>query len=45
MQRYVVVRDGVVENVVLWDGASDWHPDEDCEVMQSDTLEIGDEIG
>lgn len=23
-KRYAVVRDGIVENVVLWDGESDW---------------------
>ena len=40
--RYVVIRDGVVENVVIWDGVSDWQPPEGCTAQPSDTLQIGD---
>lgn len=28
VSRYAVVCDGSVENVVLWDGASEWAPDD-----------------
>lgn len=28
MAAYAVVREGVVENVVEWDGESDWNPPE-----------------
>jgi hypothetical protein len=24
LMRYAIVRDGVIENVILWDGASPW---------------------
>lgn len=27
--RYAIIRDGVVENVVLWDGEADWSPPAD----------------
>lgn len=40
--RYVVVRDGIVENVILWDGEADWTPPEGTTAVQSDTLQIGD---
>lgn len=40
--RYVVIRDGVVENVIIWDGVTDWTPPEGCTVERSDTLQIGD---
>ena len=40
--RYAIIRDGIVENIILWDGVSDWTPPEGCTVRQSDTLQIGD---
>ena len=40
--RYVIVEDGVVVNVILWDGVSDWTPPEGCTAVQSATLQIGD---
>lgn len=42
--RYAIVRDGVIENVVLWDGAPGWAPPEGtqlCELSQEDRAEIG----
>ena len=24
--RYAIVKNGIVENVILWDGVSDWTP-------------------
>lgn len=44
MQRYAVVQDGVVTNVVLWDGVSDWQPPEGATLVQSDTLQAGDVV-
>lgn len=32
MSRYAVVCDGQVINVTLWDGKTDWAPDEGCTV-------------
>ena len=26
--KYLVIRDGIIENVILWDGVSDWTPPE-----------------
>ena len=40
--RYAVVQDGVVVNVVMWDGVSEWAPPAACTVVQSDTASIGD---
>jgi hypothetical protein len=42
--RYVVIRDGIVENIILWDGQSDRTPPEGTTVEQSDTLQIGDAV-
>jgi hypothetical protein len=33
MDGYAVVRDGVVENIVVWDGEAEWSPPEGCEVV------------
>lgn len=41
-QRYAVVRDGVVENVVVWDGESDWQPPEGTTLVLSDEAGPGD---
>lgn len=32
MGRYAIIRDGVVENVTLWDGESEWSPPEGAEI-------------
>ena len=32
-QRYAVVKDGQVINVILWDGETEYTPDEDCEIV------------
>lgn len=40
--RYAIVKDGVVINVALWDGKSEWDPGEGCHPVQSDTANIGD---
>lgn len=41
-ERYAVIRDGVVENVVVWDGESDWSPPEGALLVQSDEAGPGD---
>jgi hypothetical protein len=30
VSRYAIVRDGLVTNVTLWDGQTDWDPGEGC---------------
>lgn len=35
-QRYAVVRDGVVENVVMWGGESAWAPPEGTVLVKAD---------
>lgn len=35
MATYAVVKDGVVENIVEWDGNLDsWSPDDGCEALE-----------
>lgn len=31
--RYAIVRDGLVDGIVLWDGQSDWAPPSGCVAM------------
>lgn len=38
MRNYFVLRDGVVENVVVWDGVSDWTPRSGTELVIADTF-------
>ncbi len=42
LYRYAVVRDGVVENVVLWDGESDWAPPEGSILVETAAAGPGD---
>lgn len=41
-QRYAVVRDGVVENVVMWDDESEWDPPEGTVLVKSDDASPAD---
>ena len=34
MKEWAVVENGIVVNVVLWDGISEWHAGEDQEVIE-----------
>lgn len=35
VSRYAIVCDGIVENIVLWDGDTDtWQPDAGCEMVR-----------
>ncbi|HFK2694838.1 TPA: hypothetical protein ACG1DO_004688 [Kluyvera ascorbata] len=38
---YAVVVDGVVVNVVMWDGVSDWRPEKGEAVKTDGTVGIG----
>ena len=40
--RYGIVRDGIVINVVSWDGVSEWSPPIGCELVRHDEVDIGD---
>lgn len=44
MQRYVLVnkKTGLVDDVTIWDGATDWSAPTGYEAIQSDTANIGD---
>ncbi|MDR5812023.1 MULTISPECIES: hypothetical protein [unclassified Caballeronia] len=37
MNRYAVVSDGVVTNVVLWDGTSEWETSSDAVLLPPDS--------
>lgn len=42
MSRYALVRDGQVVNVALWDGKTEWTPDEGCTVHKlADDSQVG----
>ena len=43
LSRYAIVRDGVVENVTVWDGVTEWSPPEGTEAVldKSGTAQIG----
>lgn len=41
-QRYAIVRDGTTENVVVWDGESEWSAPEGTLLVQSDEAAPGD---
>lgn len=43
-QRFAVVENGIVVNVVLWDGETDWQPPEGANLVRSDTLSQGDVV-
>ena len=39
--RYAIVRDGKVENVVVWDGQRDWSPPEGTTLVKLDAVAKG----
>lgn len=41
VRRYAVIADGIVVNVALWDGVTEWTPGDNLLVVQSDTAQIG----
>ncbi|CAK7025443.1 hypothetical protein [Saezia sanguinis] len=43
MKTYAVVKDGVVVNLVVWDGKSQWRPDEGKAIAlgAEDIVDIG----
>lgn len=41
MSKYAVVLDGLVINTVIWDGLSEWAPDEGEAIASPDDVEIG----
>lgn len=42
MNRYAIIKENIVINVIIWDGKSDWKNPEGTELVQSDSLNIGD---
>ena len=44
--RYAIIRNGVVEQIILWDGVNDWRPPSGTELIQcDDTVNLGDLYG
>ena len=41
MNRYAIVRDTLVENVVLWDGVSSWTPPAGTQAINVDNTVCG----
>lgn len=39
--RYAVVRDGMVENVIRWDGEAEWSPPEGADLVALGEAAIG----
>jgi hypothetical protein len=42
--RYVIIENGIVVNVVEWDGQAQWAPPPGTTAERSDTLDIGDAV-
>ncbi len=42
MNRYAIIKDNIVINVIIWDGKSKWNGPLGAQIVQSDTLNIGD---
>lgn len=40
--RYAIIRDGAVENVILWDGASPWSPPAGATMRELGRTEVVD---
>lgn len=41
MRRIAMIKDGVVQNIALWDGVSEWSPEEFILVDVTDSPEVG----
>jgi hypothetical protein len=39
--RYAVIEDGIVVNVIIWDGATEWSPPEGQQVVPSNEAGVG----
>lgn len=43
VKRYAIIKEGVVENVVLWDGSNQWpEPNETLVLLDNKHVQIGD---
>ena len=42
MNRYAIIKDNIVINVIIWDGISEWKSPEGTKIVQSDSLNVGD---
>lgn len=41
VKKYAIVRNNIVENVVLWDGVSEWGHPEGCDLVDVTDLKVG----
>jgi len=39
--RYAIIKDGVVVNVILWDGQAEWQPPEGATLVNVDDIIFG----
>ncbi len=44
MGRYAVIEDGVVVNIIVWDGESEYDPGDGVTLVEAGDYNIGDEI-
>lgn len=42
MNRYAIVKDNIVIQVIIWDGISPWKNPEGTQLVESDSLNVGD---
>lgn len=42
MNKYAIIKDSVVIQVIIWDGISEWKSPEGTQVIRSDSLNVGD---
>jgi hypothetical protein len=42
MKRYAIIQDNIVISVIIWDGLTEWKSPQGTHVVQSDTLNAGD---
>jgi len=42
MNRYAIIKDNIVIQVIIWDGKSEWKHPEGTDLVQSDSLNTGD---
>ncbi|MEN4566199.1 hypothetical protein [Pantoea agglomerans] len=42
MSKYAIVKDGLVDNIILWDGGDDWSAPEGCIAVKiKDDQDVG----
>lgn len=42
MNRYAIVKDNIVIQVIIWDGISEWKSPEGTQIVPGENLNVGD---